>query len=89
MLLRRRSEGAPLRPISAHSPVANNLRMPSAVNVLTALSPIGYADRVTVIGVPKEGLEPSRPFGRRILNPLRLPFRHFGSFVPSPEPGSV
>jgi hypothetical protein len=28
--------------------------------------------------VPKEGLEPSRPFGRRILNPLRLPFRHFG-----------
>ena len=29
--------------------------------------------------VPKEGLEPSRPFGRRILSPLRLPFRHFGS----------
>ena len=28
--------------------------------------------------VPKEGLEPSRPFERRILNPLRLPFRHFG-----------
>ena len=28
--------------------------------------------------VPKEGLEPSRPFGRRILSPLRLPFRHFG-----------
>jgi len=30
--------------------------------------------------VPKEGLEPSRPFGRRILSPLRLPFRHFGSY---------
>ena len=29
--------------------------------------------------VPKEGLEPSRPCERRILNPLRLPFRHFGS----------
>jgi hypothetical protein len=30
------------------------------------------------IFVPKEGLEPSHPFGWRILNPLRLPFRHFG-----------
>jgi hypothetical protein len=30
------------------------------------------------VSVPKEGLEPSRPFGRRILSPLRLPFRHFG-----------
>jgi hypothetical protein len=29
--------------------------------------------------VPKEGLEPSRPFGRRILSPLRLPFRHSGA----------
>jgi hypothetical protein len=29
--------------------------------------------------VPKEGFEPSRPYGRRILSPLRLPFRHFGS----------
>ena len=28
--------------------------------------------------VPKEGLEPSHPFGWRILSPLRLPFRHFG-----------
>jgi hypothetical protein len=34
--------------------------------------------------VPKEGLEPSRPFGRRILNPLRLPFRHFG-FISAPD----
>ena len=29
--------------------------------------------------VPKEGLEPSRPYGQRILNPPRLPFRHFGA----------
>ena len=29
-------------------------------------------------GVPKEGLEPSLPCGKRILNPSRLPFRHFG-----------
>lgn len=28
--------------------------------------------------VPKEGIEPSRPFGQRILSPLRLPFRHLG-----------
>ena len=27
--------------------------------------------------VRKEGFEPSRPEGRRILSPLRLPFRHF------------
>ena len=26
----------------------------------------------------KEGFEPSRPKGRRILSPLRLPFRRFG-----------
>jgi hypothetical protein len=34
--------------------------------------------KTRVFFVPKEGVEPSRPFGRRILNPLRLPFRHFG-----------
>ncbi len=28
--------------------------------------------------VPKAGLEPARPLGRGILNPLRLPFRHLG-----------
>jgi hypothetical protein len=28
--------------------------------------------------VPGEGLEPSRYFYRRILSPLRLPFRHPG-----------
>jgi hypothetical protein len=28
--------------------------------------------------VPEVGLEPTRPFGRRILSPLRLPFRHSG-----------
>jgi hypothetical protein len=25
------------------------------------------------------GLEPARPFGLRILSPLRLPFRHIGA----------
>ncbi len=30
--------------------------------------------------VPKVGLEPTSPFGQRILNPPRLPFRHFGSY---------
>ena len=38
----------------------------------------GEARTRTDNDVPKEGLEPSRPFGRRILSPLRLPFRHFG-----------
>lgn len=28
--------------------------------------------------VPKAGLEPARSFLRRILSPLRLPFRHLG-----------
>ena len=27
------------------------------------------------------GLEPARPFGLRILSPLRLPFRHTGAFL--------
>lgn len=29
--------------------------------------------------VPKGGLEPPRPYGQRILSPLRLPFRHLGT----------
>ena len=33
------------------------------------------------VRVPKEGLEPTLPEGKRILNPSRLPFRHFGSFL--------
>src|SRR5687768_14376353 len=28
--------------------------------------------------VPEVGVEPTRPFGHRILNPARLPFRHSG-----------
>ena len=28
--------------------------------------------------VPEVGLEPTRPFGQRILSPSRLPFRHSG-----------
>ncbi len=28
--------------------------------------------------VPREGLEPTRPHGQRILSPPRLPFRHLG-----------
>ena len=35
------------------------------------------ADRI----VPKVGLEPTHPCGHRILNPTRLPFRHFGNFA--------
>ena len=31
--------------------------------------------------VPREGLEPTRPRGQRILSPPRLPFRHLG--IPS------
>ena len=33
--------------------------------------------------VPGEGLEPSRCRHRRILSPLRLPFRHPGAGIPS------
>ena len=29
--------------------------------------------------VPKEGLEPSCPYGHYALNVARLPFRHFGN----------
>ena len=42
------------------------------------------ADNFTIfadIVVPKAGLEPAHPLGRGILNPLRLPFRHLGTFV--------
>ena len=29
--------------------------------------------------VPKEGFEPTRPYGHCALNAARLPFRHFGT----------
>lgn len=29
--------------------------------------------------MPREGLEPTPPFGERILSPPRLPFRHLGT----------
>lgn len=31
-----------------------------------------------ILGVPEAGLEPARPYGRKILSLLRLPFRHSG-----------
>ena len=31
--------------------------------------------------VPRVGVEPTRPYGQRILSPQRLPFRHPGDFV--------
>ena len=30
--------------------------------------------------VPKEGFEPTHPYGYYVLNVARLPFRHFGIF---------
>ncbi len=42
--------------------------------------------------IPMAGLEPARPFGLRILSPLRLPFRHIGivdSEIIRRESGSV
>jgi hypothetical protein len=36
------------------------------------------ADRAVLLLVPKVGLEPTLPCGKRILSPPRLPFRHFG-----------
>ena len=32
--------------------------------------------------VPREGLEPTLPCGKRILSPSRLPFRHLGLILP-------
>jgi hypothetical protein len=37
-----------------------------------------YASCATSVMVPGEGVEPSRPFGQRILSPLCLPFHHPG-----------
>ena len=47
----------------------------------------GQSVSIFLESVPKEGLEPSRPRGRRILNPLRLPFRHFGRVRRPNTPG--
>ncbi len=33
-----------------------------------------------ILLVPRAGLEPACPFGRWILSPLRLPFRHLGIY---------
>ena len=40
------------------------------------LVPIAIGMLVT--NLPGAGIEPARPFGQRILSPLRLPFRHPG-----------
>ena len=47
--------------------------------------PIGYiqyrhipSGSTSLSIVPGAGLEPARPYGQRILSPLRLPFRHPG-----------
>ena len=42
--------------------------------------------------VPRAGLEPAQDYSRRILSPLRLPFRHLGTQIfleatPGIEPG--
>ena len=31
--------------------------------------------------MPREGLEPTLPFEKRILSPPRLPFRHLGKLI--------
>ena len=41
--------------------------------------PISRGPKTPRKQVPEEGLEPTRPFGQRILSPSRLPFRHSGS----------
>src|SRR5690606_19025831 len=39
--------------------------------------------------VPEAGLEPARPFGQRVLSPLRLPFRHPGTWLPRVNAGAL
>jgi hypothetical protein len=39
--------------------------------------------------VPGEGVEPSRPFGQRILSPQRLPFRHPGAKSLNNKPSTI
>jgi hypothetical protein len=42
------------------------------------LSPSSHNYKLLILKVPEAGLEPASPFGRRILSPLRIPFRHSG-----------
>ena len=41
-------------------------------------TPSGVAKKRRVL-VPKEGFEPTHPYGYYVLNVARLPFRHFGT----------
>ena len=50
----------------------------AALSVLRGKSDQRHVDIASSKVVPKAGLEPARPRGRGILNPLRLPFRHLG-----------
>ena len=38
-------------------------------------------DLYSLFLVPKEGFEPTHPFGYYVLNVARLPFRHFGKVL--------
>ncbi len=49
------------------------------VSPLTRILGVGLSKlalAVLLAGMGREGIEPSRPFSRGILSPLRLPFRH-------------
>lgn len=47
-----------------------------ANRLIVRAAPADWRDRTLL--VPGAGFEPARPFGQRILSPLRLPFRHPG-----------
>ena len=44
---------------------------------------------VPEVVVPEVGVEPTRPEGRGILSPLRLPFRHSGMEIRAPWGGAA
>ena len=48
---------------------------------MTGHAPLYYA-------VPRKGFEPPLPFGKRILSPPRLPFRHLGPGLLCAQPGT-
>ena len=52
-------------------------KRPASARVLSILGQ-SVKQNLGQIAMPREGLEPTLPYGKRILSPPRLPFRHLG-----------
>ena len=72
------SEDTNLEPSSNWAEVTQLLKSGTSQNFVRCRFVFEDVTKVSFL-VPREGIEPTLPFGKRILSPPRLPFRHLGT----------